>query len=464
MKTRGALAVIGSVALAMIVAGCGRGPSGDAGITQTVCDPAPPGPADLGPATGLATPPPGAVVFDLKYLPQRGTDEDISYRSFWGYGGATEETKTDPFLTAVRQKAAGKLHYEQNLTFKGRKWAAVEYKGQKALAMYFDADANGELGEKERLLPVRAEGNETEFITPDFVNVREDGKKVFCRALLRVDFYEGSNEPNCMWSPAALLEGTAQFDGQEARLLLFANGPGGAFDQYGSCNYALLQGQDTSLDRNEYVPREQLSTLIAHRGKFYHLSVEGSRTNGLPARVVLVKDTTPTGELGVKLDGAESLKVTGASVYLQGTEETTVFFHCSAQMGAWQVPAGTYALTSGTVNYGKPNAEWELWFRNGPSACVKETTPITVSLGKPTLKVRALPENERYNSNPKERTTFKKGTKIYLEPRIIGNGQELFTRFRQKTSQPNDREDRPPQVTITGPGGKQVLSSTMEYG
>jgi hypothetical protein len=38
----------------------------------------------LGPATGLSTPPPEAVVFDLKYRPQTGGADDIAYHALSG--------------------------------------------------------------------------------------------------------------------------------------------------------------------------------------------------------------------------------------------------------------------------------------------------------------------------------------------------------------------------------------------
>jgi hypothetical protein len=75
------LLVVMGAAVAVVLLGCGRPPS----ITLV---PAPPGPADLGPATGLSTPPWDAVVFDLKYRAQTGSADDLQYHSYWGYGGS----------------------------------------------------------------------------------------------------------------------------------------------------------------------------------------------------------------------------------------------------------------------------------------------------------------------------------------------------------------------------------------
>ncbi|HYG36804.1 MAG TPA: hypothetical protein VEC99_18575, partial [Clostridia bacterium] len=187
-------------AVTSILSGCSESP-------QVNFVAAPPGPADLGPATGLSTPPQDAIVFDLKYRAQTGGADDLTYYSFWGYGGSKEETEGSSFLQDVRKKTSD-LYYVSNYAFKDRKWSAIEYHGKQVSALYFDLDADGKLDENERIAPTRKGDRGFEFITPDFLNAQENGHKVLCRTLLVVNFYDGSSEPNCMWSPAALLEGT----------------------------------------------------------------------------------------------------------------------------------------------------------------------------------------------------------------------------------------------------------------
>ena len=434
--------------------------------------PAPPGPADLGPATGLSAAPPGAIVFDLKYRAQTGGSDDIEYRSFWGYGGSTEETKTNAFLQDVRKKA-GTLHYVYNYPFSGRKWSAVEYRGRRATALYFDLDGDGRLGENERLEPTRKSPQGYEFITPDFINPLDDSQQTLCRALLQVNFYRGSSEPNSMWSPAALLEGTTIINERPVRLLLYANNPGGRFDRFGSSSYSLLSGERAKISADQYVPRERLSSLIPSDGlpasgatnQFYRVAIEGRRSNGLPARVVLVKDTSPTGTLAVKLASSNAVQAAVSSLDLYGLDDQTVFFRIASSQGKVSLPVGTYSLQNGYASYGgKDSREWEVWFSGGPSATVKAGELCEVALGQPTMKVRAIEERERYNSGATVQTSFKQGTRIYLSPSIIGKGHEAFTRFLRRTSASGERPERPPKVTITAPGGKEVLSATMEYG
>ena len=253
---------------------------------------------------------------------QTGGADDIAYHAFYGYGGGDEETRTNTFLQDVRKRASS-LHYVCNFALTGRKWAAVEYHGRQACALYFDLNADGKLSENERILPTRKADQGVEFITPDFVQPVEGGGQTLCRVLLQVNFYKGNSEPNCMWSPAALLEGAATLNGRPARLLLYASNPGGGFDQYGRSSYSLLLGDQAKPVPGQYVPRETLSSLIASEGQFYHLTLEGRYSNGLPARVLLAKDTSPTGALAVKLVGSNALQATFSSLDLHGAEDKT---------------------------------------------------------------------------------------------------------------------------------------------
>jgi hypothetical protein len=444
-------------ALAILLPGCG-------GPASTTFVAAPPGPADLGPATGLSTPPPEAVVFNLKYRAQTGGADDIPYSAFYGYGGSDAETKTDPFLQHVRKQASS-LYYVCNFALAGRKWAAVEYHHRQACALYFDLNADGKLSENERILPTRKADQGVEFITPDFMQPVEGGGQALCRMLLRVNFYPGNSEPNCMWSPAALLESAATLNGRPARLLLYASTPGGGFDQYGQASYSLLLGDQFKPLPGGYVPRDTLSSLIASEGQFYNLTLQGRYSNGLPARVLLAKDTSPTGTLAVKLVGSNALQATFSSLDLRGATDKTIFLRVGASKGGVTLPDGVYVLDNGLISYGASNPQdWEVSFTAGPWADVKAGQVIEKPLGRPTLKVRAINERDRYSSNRPESASFKQGTPIYLEPRIVGQANEVFGRFRQSAAARGQKTDRPPRISITGPDGKELLSKVLEYG
>jgi hypothetical protein len=442
---------------AAFLPGCGKAPSVPVAL-------APPGPVDLGPASGLSTPPADAVVFDLKYRPQTGAADDILSYSFWSFGGGSGAAKDSPFLSDVRAKAS-RITVVENPRFCGREWAAVEYTSKQAAALYFDLDANGKLSDNERIAPTRRVDQRVDFITPDFMNTEGTNNPVLCRALLRADLYAGSSEPNTMWSPAATLDGTATLNGKSARLLLFANSPGGRFDTFGSSSWSLLQGGAAESPPTQYFQRETLSSLILSDGNFYHLKIEGLRTNGLPARALLVRDTSPVGELAVKLAGPNTLTARPNNLSLHGVDDKTVFLQAPGGKDKLSLPEGAYQVNSGAIAYGASNAlTWEVAFSKGPSATVKAGQVVEVALGQPTVKVRAVEERQRYDRGAASSSRFKKGTRIYLEPTVLGANQEMFTRFSLSAAGNRQRVDRPPRVTITGPDGKQVLSSTMEYG
>jgi hypothetical protein len=248
-------------------------------------------------------------------------------------------------------------------------------------------------------------------------------------------------------------------------LLLYASNPGSGFDRYGRSSYSLLPDDQVKSMPGGYVPREVLSSLIASEGQFYHLTLQGRYSNGLPARVLLAKDTSPTGTLAVKFVGSNSLQATFASLDLRGAEDKTILLRVGNSKEKVTLPEGAYVVGNGAIAYGASSRQdWDVSFTQGPGATVKAGQVTELALGQPTLRVRAINESDRYTSNPVESATFKQGTRIYLEPRILGRGQEVFGRFRQSTAARGDQTDRAPRITITGPDGKELLSKTMEYG
>ncbi|MEI7732259.1 MAG: hypothetical protein WCO56_21970 [Verrucomicrobiota bacterium] len=427
--------------------------------TLVLAPPAPPDDSRQG--TNLATPPKDAIVFDLKYLVQRGGANEISYHSYWGFGSSQEEANKQPFIQAV-QKRVGKISYVNNGALKGREWSALELDGKKILALYFDVNGDGKLSDNERLLPNKiVDGDGAMFITPDFTTTLPDGRQVLFRALLEARFYSGNSEPNCMWSPACLLSGTSTINGKPAQLLLFANGFSGEFSRYGSCSHAILLGEKVL--KTEYVPRETLSSLIHCEDQFYHLQFDGQRASGHPARAILTRDANPTGSLVPKLLTAKPVETTFNNLYIQGAEDKTIYFNL--RNAKEKLPKGAYVIQRGYFSFGPASGlMYEANFTQGPKVSVAADKPTEVVLGEPTLVVRAIKESERYAQSPTNTTVFKKGTRLYFEPQIVGRNKELFSGFKNRKTDKDNWVNTPPQVTITGPDGKVLLTKTMEYG
>jgi hypothetical protein len=422
--------------------------------------PAPPALEDSGPAPALPEPPAGAIVFDLKYRAETGAKDDIQYHSFWGFGGSDDPK--DPFIQEVRRRAK-KVQVVDNSMLPGRQRSAVEYEGKKALAFYFDLNADGKLTDSERILPTRKAGDAgVEFITPDFMLKTNDGREVKFRVLLRAEFYGQNNEPNCMWSPACVLEGNSTINGKPARMVLFADGFSAAFDHFGASSCALPVGAAAGAPQ-EYLPRETLSRLVRCEGQFYRLKLEGKRSSGHRARAVLTRDTSPVGGLAIKLASTNALQTTANNLILVGANDSEIYFNLPDLKH--KLPVGAYRLQRGTLGYGeKGSDEWQMTFSDGPTVTLAADKQTDVILGEPTLAVRAMDQDQRYGPRAKEATTFKKSARIYLEPRIVGKNKEVLTGFSRAGKSGGQRESAPPKVTITAADGKQVLAKTMEYG
>ena len=109
------------------------------------------------------------VVFEMKYLGLSGAKDEIRYNAFWGFGEREEET---PFIKEVKAKG-GEFSMAYNPYFKGAEWSAVEVKDNKAVAFYFDLNADGKVQDNEKILPIEdvepGSANRTEFVTPDFM-------------------------------------------------------------------------------------------------------------------------------------------------------------------------------------------------------------------------------------------------------------------------------------------------------
>jgi hypothetical protein len=261
------------------------------------------------------------------------------------------------------------------------------------------------------------------------------------------------------------LEGNSTINGKSARLLLYADGFGGKFTTYGSSQYALLLGKETVVAAGQYVSHETLSSLICCAGQFYRLKFEGQRSKGHVARAMLLKDTSPTGALAVKLVGSNALEATISNLYLQGVDDRTVFFRLEHLKD--KLPVGAYVLRRGSVSYG-PSGQggWEMSFTEGPRAVLEADKQVEVAIGGPTLNVQAIEERDRYSMNTMNTpsaSVFKKGARLYFEPRIVGKDKEVFSRFRQRRADAK-LVDTPPNITITGPNGKVLLTKAMEYG
>ena len=131
-------------------------------------------------------------------------------------------------------------------------------------------------------------------------------------------------------------------------------------------------------------------------------------------------------------------------------------------MNSMALPQGRYRLDRGALSFGTEEEQWQVDFSEGPLITIEAGQENTVSLGKPTLALRAVTLRERYRSNAESKTVFKQGTQIYLDREVKGQAGEAYGRFQTVNNHP--RTDVMAHLAIANPKGKQILSKDLEYG
>ena len=410
-------------------------------------------------AAGLAEEVPETVVFDLHYHGLTSPNDSLSYRSYWGFGSSPPTD--NPFVEAVK-KQVPECDLVYNASLKQAQWSVVELKNKKPVALYFDLNGDGKLADNERIPPTttsreQSGGYEFTFITPDFTIRQDNGREVPFRVMVVAD---GGDEYNYMWSPCCILEGQATFAGESMRLLLYGNGFSGSFDTFGRCSFAIVPTQQ---QLPQYLGRDTLSSLICHDGVFYQLSFAGSNEEGKTLQVKLQKDTSPTGRATVNLKGKEPLRTRCQSTTITGASDDTIRFRTKS-FGSL-LPIGQYTLSSAYTLYGvESDDEWRVNFSNGPNFTIAKDETARIDLGELSLNISAIDQQDRYRNNPKEKSTYAKGTTIYLAPQIKGKAGETYMRFSRKNAGGNQWTDIKPHVTILDADNHEVASADMEYG
>ena len=172
-----------------------------------------------------------------------------------------------------------------------------------------------------------------------------------------------------------------------------------------------------------------------------------------------------------------------------------IYFHTRG--GQTQLPVGEYRLKRGTLSYNdRGSQEWQTSFADGPAFAVKADQTTAITLGKPTLGIRAVDYRKRYSRNHVPGTRFPRSTRIYLTRDLSGQNDEAhgpITLFTYASGAPEHdgfpeddvliaeildlpkpkgrggrtilrRNQIRPHLTIQDPKGKQIVAKDLEYG
>ncbi len=395
--------------------------------------------------------------FEMTYRGLTGEEDDLQYNSFWGFGGPSDANT--PFMEAVRSRTTN-VTPVYNPNFSEAEWAMVESEGTNVKALYMDLNADGALSDDEKIPPTREveNGDGVEFFTPDLTVKTQDGKEMKFRAMLQARSY-GGDRLNFMWSPACVLEGHSDIDGQPVTFVLYANGFSGEFNRFGRDSYGLVSGKRAT---GPHSWRQTLSKVIYYNEQFYQLRLESDEATGQIVKAVIEKDTSPTGTLKVNLAAKSDTNARLNNATIKGKDDSGIVFNISGNQSVSILPEGAYVVGSGYIAYGPENENWNVSFREGPEIAIEPNKTAELEIGDPKMTIVAIDEKERYASEPTEKTVFSKGTTIYLSPKITGKAGEVYGRFY---GYKNGRSvDLKIPAEIRDAEGKQILSKSLEYG
>lgn len=408
---------------------------------------------------GLAESPPAlpeTAIFDLHYRGLTGWDDTLIYRHFRGTLSGPRDSN-DAFVKAVSQRAR-KFFVMGGIEAKAP-WVVVEVNDTVALALYCDLNADGGLSDDERILPMAPSptlsGPVRIFVTPDFMLHRENGQEIPFRAML---FTEGTGYG--MWAPCCVLEGQTELAGKAVRLYLYSDGFSGSFTTLRRSSF-ILAPADQSLKANS--PHDALSSLICHNGLFYHVGFDGAYEKGKILRMILRKDTAPTGQVAIDVKGREPLRIHPCDVIIRGAKDDSI--EIRTQGIQTSLPMGEYKLSSGDIQYGVAgDNEWKVHFDSGPNFAIAERDEVTnMEFASPALVVHAVEVLEEGGCS-QEKTVYARGAPIDLFPRITGKAGEVYVQFSRKDGAKDQWTDVTPHVSIFDPAGNEVASEDMEYG
>ena len=411
------------------------------------------------------------VTFEVQYRGITGKKDDLRPYSFNGFGEAREYESE--IIDAVKKVVKDEFVVIQQprLRCGGMEYSLVEYKDRKVLAAYMDLNGDGALSDNERLEPSigwnsNPNRDEFDFITPDFVWSNNEGLKMPFRVLLRATFYGKNIKPQAMWSSLGLYEGIVKFNGVKRRFYLFPDYDAQGYTIFGRSQYSLVSA---SREKKDWVPRQDLSSLIVHDKTFYRVAVAECAEDTNKLVISLAEDKSPRGKVDMKIHGTAEFKHRLNNATLHGVDDKTIHFSIS---GTNELPAGKYYASSGYIIYDKADAgdeagyDYNTSFRDVPAFEIAAGQTTTVDIGKPEVKIQAVELKKRYHSDKKYKTEFAAGTNIYMDAIFQGQAGETYRGFEKEVQKENYRtnETIKARIKMVDADGNEIVNEELEYG
>jgi hypothetical protein len=363
------------------------------------------------------------------YLLELG-DHSRRMPAWFPHNAEIPDAPDDSFVRSVN--TAGKPTLHSQVSVKNQtQWCVVTMADGVADTLFFDIDADGALGDGERVRPLY---HEARFIVPTFMADFPDGKRRPCRVFL---YARGREVPS--WCPGGVWEGPIALGKKTYRLILFDNNVNGRFSDFGEDGYAFFaeDGPIRILDEvwgfgsSRFIPTRKLQRLCQIEGVnlFGMGPLEIDDKAPAVGCMVLTRDTEKWGAIRISLPEQQGARATEGEMLVWNTNRTDIKFTFDMTGGGpRKLPAWTYGIGQTRFKYkGKTGDTLSTDCRGGTFEVSADAT-FEATLGQITLHVRSkdLPADEKT-------PTVKRGAELELTREITGALGEVYTRFRNET-------------------------------
>ena len=400
------------------------------------------------------------VDVQLTYKSSDGNDENWPGGFRW-YTSRQPEAEVDtPFINAVRKVAADTplLIFSNNAIGKDA-YAALAYKDDKAITLWFDINQNGIIDSGEQFEPNEnlkyRSSSFNSFITPDFSITDKFGSKSQVKLLFCPEIIDDNLTVSC--SPICMYEGHVTLDDVNFRMLVKFDPYNYGYIAYGASYFNFFEDKD--LSEMKYLPIKRLSSLISLNNKYYRFSLD--HTSQQEIKAVFAEDQNGTSTFSAKIISDNNILTDMSYAQLEGATDPTLSLLVLKNTGP--IPVDDYRITYGAIYYGVDDArEYQTSIRNSAPFTLVADKECSLELGN----VRADLSITKSGTN-KAGSTFSINDQISIDAAFYGANGEKYNDFRKKQLNENNRPifaRIPAHLLIADSSGNTIVDQDMEYG